>query len=313
MWYMSASDYIDAAVKTVESGLPPGTKLRGRAERPYNVSYLPELDATPMLDAEQIRTYQGYIGILRWVVELGRVDIMTEVSLLSSYLVAPREGHFHAALSIFAYLRKHKDQVMFFNPSYYHVNESDFKPVEQWREVYGDLREEIPADAPAPRGMGISITALCDASHASNKVTRRSHTGFVIYGNCAPLVWFSKKQATIESSTFGGEFVALRLCVESVIALRFKLRMFGVPVEGPTSIFCDNASVVNCTASVEGRLSKKHMAICYHRVRDCCAQGICRVAKIAGEVNVADLFTKVLDTPRRTELIQRLLRFFRTH
>ena len=202
---------------------------------------------------------------------------------------------------------------MFFNPAYYAVDETVFKPRDQWQEVYGDIEEEIPEDAPKPLGLGVTITALCDASHASNKVTRRSHSGFVIYGNCAPLIWFSKKQATVESSTFGSEFVALRLCVESVIALRFKLRMFGVPILGPANVFCDNASVVNCTASVEGRLNKKHLALCFHRVRECCAQGICRVAKIAGELNVADLFTKVLATSRRTTLAKQLLRFFRAH
>ena len=200
---------------------------------------------------------------------------------------------------------------MFFNPCYYNVDESDFKPVDQWKDVYGDMSEELPHDAPKPRGQMIVLTALCDASHASNKVTRRSQTGFVIYGNCAPIIWFSKKQATIESSTFGSEFVALRLCTESLIALRFKLRMFGVPVGGPSNVYCDNGAVVNCTASVEGRLSKKHLSICYHRVRECCAQGICRIAKIAGELNVADLFTKILPTPRRTELVQQLLRHFK--
>ena len=312
IWYMSASDYIDAAVKTVQSNLPSGTKLRGKADRPYHQDYKPELDATPFLDEDGISQYQGYIGILRWLVEIGRVDIMTEVSLLSSYLVAPRDGHLHAALSIFAYLNTHKDHVMFFNPMYYDVNESDFPPMDQWQDLYGDISEEVPPDAPEPRGFPIVLTALCDASHASNKVTRRSQSGFVIYGNCAPLIWFSKKQATIETSTFGSEFVALRLCIESVIALRYKLRMFGIPVVGPSNVYCDNGSVVNCTAHVEGRLTKKHLSICYHRVRECCAQGICRIAKIAGEANVADLFTKILGTPRRTELIQQLLRHFRS-
>lgn len=313
MWFLSASDYIDAVVKTVESSLPPGTKLRGKAERPFVQSYRPELDATPFLDEDGIRQYQGYIGILRWTVELCRVDIMTEVSLLSSYLVAPREGHLQAALSIFAYLRKHKDQAMFFNPHNFTVDESKFTPVEEWKSLYGDINEELPPNAPPPRGAPITLTALVDADHASNRVTRRSQAGFVIYGNCAPLLWFSKKMATIETSTFGSEFVALRLCVESIIAMRYKLRMFGIPVDGPTSVFCDNESVVNSSSNVAGRLSKKHLAICYHRVRECCAQGICRITHIHGEENTADLFTKVLPTPRRTMLIQKLLRYFKTH
>ena len=97
------------------------------------------------------------------------------------------------------------------------------------------------------------------------------------------------------------------------MALRHKLRMFGVEIEGPASVYCDNASVVLSTSRVEGRLGKKHLSICWHKIRETCAQGIMRITKINGEFNVADLFTKVLDTPRRTALIPRVLRYFKHH
>eukprot|EP00934_Nitzschia_sp_Nitz4_P002867 Nitzschia sp. Nitz4//scaffold253_size28098//27019//28023//NITZ4_008146-RA/size28098-processed-gene-0.33-mRNA-1//-1//CDS//3329544315//2857//frame0 len=90
MWYMSPSSYVKAAVKNVEGDIPKGWKLKGRVQRPYPMDYSPELDATNYLSDSDIHKYQGYIGILRWIVELGRIDIATEVSLLSSYLVAPR-------------------------------------------------------------------------------------------------------------------------------------------------------------------------------------------------------------------------------
>ena len=58
------------------------------------------------------------------------------------------------------------------------------------------------------------------------RITRRSHTGILIYLQSAPIIWFSKKQNTIESSTFGSEFVALRTTLEMIEALRYKLRIF---------------------------------------------------------------------------------------
>ena len=311
MWFMSAADYIREAVKTIEADLGDDIKLRGRADRPFNQEYRPELDATPELNAELIQKFQGYIGILRWTVELGRVDIMTEVSLLSSYLVSPREGHLQAALHIFAYLRKHADQAMMFNPHLPDIDERQFQHNVQWSDVYGDVQEELPSGMPPPRGMGISLTGFVDADLAGNRVTRRSQTGFVIYGNCAPLLWYSKRQSTVECSTFGSEFVALRTCTESIIALRYKLRMFGVPLLGPANVFCDNGAVVNSSSTVEGRLNKKHLSLCYHRVRECCAANILRIAKVAGEDNVADLFTKLLPGPKRIKFVQQLLRHWK--
>ena len=72
-----------------------------------------------------------------------------------------------------------------------------------------------------------------DANHAGNIKIRRSHTGVLIYINQAPIIWYSKRQNTVEASSFGSEYIALRICTEMVEALSYKLRCFGVPVEGP--------------------------------------------------------------------------------
>ena len=66
-------------------------------------------------------------------------------------------------------------------------------------------------------------TAYVDASHAANKITRRSHTDFVIFVNKAPIHWFSKRKQTVESSTFLAKFIAMRSCIEEVRGLRYKL------------------------------------------------------------------------------------------
>ena len=136
--------------------------------------------------------------------------------------------------------------------------------------------------------------AFVDASHAGNKITRRSQIGFILFVNRAPVVWYSKKQSTVECSAFSSEFLAMRTCIESVVALRYKLRMFGVPLDGPTDIFCDNNSVVLNSSNVESKLNKKNNSLAYHYTRWSVAAEIIRVAWIDGKENLADVFTKIL-------------------
>jgi hypothetical protein len=92
--------------------------------------------------------------------------------------------------------------------------------------------------------------------------------------NRAPVIWYSKAQNTIESSTFGSDFVATRIAIELVIALCYKLCMFGVPVEEATNLFVDNQSVVLNAATPTSVLMKKHNAIAYHKVREAVAANI---------------------------------------
>jgi hypothetical protein len=157
--------------------------------------------------------------------------------------------------------------------------------------------------------MGFPVHMYCfvDADHAGSLVTRRSHTGIVIFLNSAPIIWYSKKQNTVESSTFGSKFVALCTAVELIIALRYKLRMFGVPLIGPANVFCDNQSVVHNATTPESTLSKKHNAICYHRVREAAAAQIIRVAKEDSATNLADALTKPIPTHKRKKAFSGLL------
>jgi hypothetical protein len=159
---------------------------------------------------------------------------------------------------------------------------------------------------PKPLGAAMDITCFVDANHAGNVVTRRSHTGILIFIQNAPIIWFSKKQNTVESSSFGSEFVALRAARDMIVALRYKLRMFGIPVNGPASVLCDNQGVVKNASSPESTLSKRHNAINYHSVREAVAARIMRVGKEDGETNLADVFTKVLGRIRRYQLFSKI-------
>jgi hypothetical protein len=113
-------------------------------------------------------------------------------------------------------------------------------------------------------------------------------------------MWYSKHQNT---STFGSEFCAMKTAIDMVEGLRYKLRMMGIPLAGPTSIFCDNESVVKNSTVPESTLKKRHNAIAYHRAREAQAAGIIRVAWESGDTQIGDLLTKLMPGPRLKELI----------
>ena len=106
-------------------------------------------------------------------------------------------------------------------------------------------------------------------------------------------------------STFGAEFTAMKVGVELVESLRYKLRMFGIPIDGPANVFCDNEAVYQNTIIPESTLKKKHHSIAYHRCREAVAAGTIRVAKQGTQKNLADVFTKTLSAERRSFLFER--------
>jgi hypothetical protein len=115
-----------------------------------------------------------------------------------------------------------------------------------------------------------------DADHAHDQVTRRSVTGILTLVNDMPIRWYSKRQQTVESSSYGSKLVAARLATEQVIDIRYKLRMLGVPITSPPVLLGDNRAVVLNTTVPSSMLKKKHHAIAYHKVRESIATRIVR-------------------------------------
>ena len=307
-WTMLSDKYVNAAIENVEAKLKEqGKQLQKRADTPMLLNYRPEEDTTAELQGTDHTYFQELIGILRWAIELGRIDIMIEVSMLSVHLAMPRAGHLEAAIHIFAYLKTMPKKTLAFDPRHPVIDENQFPPKADWHDFYREAKEQIPDDAPPPRGRMVSMHCFVDADHASNKVTRRSQTGILIFLNRAPISWFSKRQNTVESSTFGSEFIAMKTAVELLQALRHKLRWFGVPIDGPVNVFGDNESVINSAQKPEVTLSKKHNGIAYHKVREAVAAGTIRVAYVHTTLNLADLLTKPLPRATRNKLLELFL------
>ena len=317
-WTMGSETYVKKAVKNLKKkmekdGLEFNKKLSDPAisvPQPFSsVGYRPEIDTSVECNDAQVTLFQNVIGILRWVVELGRIDIAFEVSILSRYLVQPRTGHLLQALHIFKYLDIHSKNELAFDPAVHEVDDPSVtsRKINAMKDMYPDAQEDMPPNAPEPRGNYLQVNCFVDSDHAGDRITRRSQTGIILYCNSAPIVWYSKRQNTVESSTFGSEFVALRIASELIISLRYKLRMFGIPIVGPANVFCDNESVYRNASFAESTLKKKHNSICFHRVRECVASGIMVVHKVDTHFNLSDILTKSLPASQRIELRKKIM------
>jgi hypothetical protein len=161
--------------------------LKNNAKDPFPANYKPELDITDELGPELLSRYLQLIGISRWAIELGRIDIFHEISVLSQYQANSRVGHLETLYHVFAYLKHHLDMGRTaydsITPT---IDESVFLRNAYWKEFYGDV-EELPRNMPIPRGKKVTISVFVDANHAGNVVTRRSHTVIIIYVTCSDL------------------------------------------------------------------------------------------------------------------------------
>jgi hypothetical protein len=111
--------------------------------------------------------------------------------MLASFQTCPREGHLETVFLVFAYLKKYNRSALVFDWTVPELDESSFMEVD-WKEYYPGAKEAIPDNMPEPRGRSVTTTCFVDADHAGCRLTRRSHSGILIFVNRAPILWFLK-------------------------------------------------------------------------------------------------------------------------
>jgi len=185
------------------------------------------MDTSPVLNAELASWYASLVGMLRWMVEIGQVHIITEVSLVASHMAMPREGHLDAVLHIFGYLKIKYKSRMCFDPTVPYCDKKAFKECD-WKEFYGDVVEAIPSNAPEPHGQSVNILMYVDSDHAGEKRTQRFRIGFFVFINQGLMQWISKRQATIQTLVFGAEFVTMKLGMESLRGSSYQWAFVGL-------------------------------------------------------------------------------------
>jgi len=262
------------------------------ASSPLEKGDHPEMDTSELLDDEGIKTYQSLIGSLQWAVSLARLDIATAVMTLSSFRAAPRKGHLQRAQRVIGYLSKMRHAAIRVRTDEPDLSSYEAPKYDWMSTVYGNVHEEVPKDAPTPKGRFVTTIHYVDANLMHDMVSGKSVTGVLHFMNQTPIDWFSKKQATVETATYGSEFVAARTCTEQIIELRTLLRYLGVPIRDQSYMFGDNKSVVNSATIPDAKLHKRHTLLSFHRVREAIAAGMILFTHIDGRINPADVLSK---------------------
>ena len=288
---LSAQTYVENVTKKIEKMI--GSEIR-TFKTPMAENYHPENDESPLLDEINHTKFRAMIGSGNWAITLGRIDINYAISSLARFSMAPREGHITAIKRVFGYLKKFPKGKIIIDKNYPDYSNFTITNHDNWKEFYPDAEEELPENLPTIRGKSMTITAFVDADHAHDQVTRRSVTGIIVFLNNTPIKWMSKRQKTVETSTYGSELVAARIATEMIIETRFTIRSLGINIEGPSLLLGDNMSVILNTSVPSSMLKKKHNAIAYHRIREAIAGKIIQFAHVKSENNMADILTKPL-------------------
>ena len=183
----------------------------------------------------------------------------------------------------------------------------DAEIAEELEKAYPDATEEVDVNVPEPVVEEMEISVFVDSDHAHDKITRRSMTGMIIFVGRTPILYSSKRQGAIETSTYGAEFCAMKQATEEAISVRYMLRCLGVHVTRATRIFGDNNGVIQNATLKDSLLKKKHTAINYHRVREATAARIVHPVWIRTDNNFADLMTKSLANKPFNILVGRMM------
>ena len=269
-----------------------GTKPRQAYTSPLAHGDHPELDDSQEMDVDGIKQYQSLIRTLQWAVTLARFDIATAVMTMSKFRAAPRTGHMDRVKRICGYIAKMRHACLRFRTDMPDLSDVTTPEYDWAKTIYGDVAEGIPENLPKPLGKPVMTITYVDANLYHDFLTGKSVTGILHFLNKTTIDWFSKKQGSVASATYGSEFVAAKTAMEQIEDLHKTLRCLGVPLEGPAYMFGDNKAVVSSSTIPHYKLNKRHTALVYHKVRESIAAKILKFIFIPGTLNPADTLSK---------------------
>src|SRR5687767_14859526 len=178
----------------------------------------------------------------------------------------------------------------------FQVHEPDYSKLPEkqynWSSIYGEVSELLPTNTPEPLGKHVTLTHYVDANLFHDALTGRSVTGILHMLNATPIDWYSKKQATVETVTYGSEFVASCVCVEQIVDLQNTLRHLDVLIREQSYMFGDNESVVNLSSIPHSKLHKWHTALSLHCICEVVASKYVGFYFLPGANNPADVLSK---------------------
>ena len=208
---------------------------------------------------------------------------------------------------IYSYAIRTKDYAIRFRtdqPDYSFLPDQDF----DWTySVYGNVQEIHPDDKSDRLGEAVITTTTMDAKLNHCLATGKSWTGCLHFVNKTPVDWYSKKQATVETATYGLEFVAANTATEQIMDIRQTLRYLGAPIGAKSFLFGDNRSVATSATLPHSTLNKSHNILAFHRVREAIAAKLMGFYWIQSAYNISDMLFKHWDHPTVYPMILKLL------
>ena len=154
--------------------------------------------------------------------------------------------------------------------------------------------EELDEDFHEARGPERQSSIFFDSDHDHGVWTRRSCTGLIVYVGRTPVVWFAKRQTSIQSLTYGEEFMAGRTAYEEAIAMKYMLHCLCCKLNGRTLLPGDNLGMLQSSSWADSCLKKKHVSLSYHKMHECVSTGIINPCKVDTKYNTSDFLTKSL-------------------
>ena len=137
--------------------------------------------------------------------------------------------------------------------------------------------------------------------------TGKSLTGCFHFVNKTPVDWYSRKQATVETATYGSEFVAAKTATAEIMDIRQTLRYLGAPIGTKSFSFGDSRSVVTSAPLTHSTFTKRQSILAFHRVREAIAAKLMAFYWIQSPYNLSDMLSKHWDHPTVYPMILKLL------
>ena len=274
---------------------------------PHDKNDHPELDTSEILEGDMAAKNLTMVGQLQWLITLGRFDIHVLVASMSRFKAALRQGHTDRLKRIYSYAIRTKDYGIRFRtdqPDYSFLSEKDF----DWTySVYGNVQEILPDDMPEPLGKAVINTTTMDANLNHCLATGKSLTGCLYFVNKTPVDCYSKRQSTVETATYGSEFVAAKTATEQIMDIRQTLRYLGAPIGAKSFLFGNNRSVVSSATLPHSSLTKRHNILAFHIVREAIAAKLMAFYWIQSAYNLSDMLSKHWDHATVYPMILQLL------
>ena len=252
----------------------------------------PECDDSELLGVEETKIYQSMIGAAQWLIQLGRFDITVHVMTLSSFRAAPRRGHLDRIKRVYGYVSKMKGGIIRYRTEKPDVSDLNFAEQDWSQTPYAGSKEEVPKDAPRALGESVRLITFGDANLMHDLLNGKAVTGLLHFINKTPFDWYSKKQNTVETATYGAESIAGRTAIEQMRANKLTLHYLGVPIEGECILIGDNKTAVDAAVLPDSKLHRRHLMLSFHYLKSALATGAFKYVWVDGKDNVSDILTK---------------------